>query len=748
MPSATGTDPIISCVEKTWGYSTLRPLQREAIDAGLAKRDSLVVMPTGGGKSLCYQVPPLISGRLSIVVSPLIALMQDQVDGLKLAGVPAAALNSSISAEDSIEIRRAVAENRLRLLLVAPERLLTPEFMSWLKRSARPHLDSFAIDEAHCISQWGHDFRPEYRRLAELRGHFPDLPLHAYTATATPRVREDIVDQLSLRDPAILVGRFDRPNLTYRVLPRVRLVDQVAEVLKRHEDRAAIVYCLSRRNTEELAESLKAHGIIAKAYHAGMTAQQRTRVQDAFINERLNVVTATVAFGMGIDRSDVRCVIHATMPKTVEHYQQETGRAGRDGLPSECVLFYSSSDVQKWKQLMQRSIEESEAEVPPEVIAAQHELLGHMQRLCTGARCRHKALSEYFGQAYEPPDASGNCGGCDVCLKELADVDGATDIARKILSCVARVNQSYGAAHVADVLVGKKTARIVEKSHHLLSTHALLADHPKESVLSYINQLIDDGVLERDEGEYPVLRLNAASKEVMRNERSVSLVEPRQVGRPTRRAAALAGDAPPLSPEEVELFESLRGLRRDIAGELNVPPYVVFSDATLEEMARVRPGSKESFVCIKGIGQTKLRQFGERFVDHIRSYCARIGMQLDAVRGSSPRSITEREPRRVNGIPPDAARLFAQETPIDAVAARLGRSRNTTADYLVEWVRDTKPASIDCWVDPETQRAIIAARNELGDGPLRPLYERLEKKISYEEIKVTLTHRRSSPSPV
>jgi len=463
-------------------------------------------------------------------------------------------------------------------------------------------------------------------------------------------------------------------------------------------------------------------------------------VQDAFTNERLNVVTATVAFGMGIDRSDVRCIIHAAMPKTVEHYQQETGRAGRDGLPAECVLLYSGADVTRWKQLMQRSIDESEVEVPPEVIAAQHELLGHMQRLCTGARCRHRALSEYFGQPYEPPahadpEARG-CNACDVCLSELAEVADATDTARKILSCVARVNQSFGAAHVADVLLGKQTAKIIDKGHHTLSTHGLLAGMRRESVLSYINQLVDAGVLDRDEGEYPLLRLNAASKEVLRNARTVTLVEPKRIER------AAPAEAAPLDRDESALFESLRALRRTVAEELNVPPYVVFSDATLEEMARVRPGSPDTFICIKGVGQTKLRQFGERFVDHIRAHCLGRGLALDAAPGSRPRRSAEREPRpaRKAPIPADAARLFAQGTPLDAVAARIGRARGTAAEYLVEYVRTNGPASIDCWVDPDTQRQILDARAQLGDTPLRPLYERLGGRVPYDKIRITLTH--------
>lgn len=638
MPSPTFDDAttlppgVLDAVRRHWGYSSLRPLQAEAIAAELAQRDSVVVMPTGGGKSLCYQVPPLISGRLTVVVSPLIALMNDQVAGLTLVGYPAAALHSHVEPEEAAEIRRRAASGELRLLFVAPERLLTEPFLAFLRSLKAPALGGIAIDEAHCISQWGHDFRPEYRRLAELRQRFPGVALHAYTATATPRVRDDIAAQLALRDPSVLVGRFDRPNLTYRVIPRVRLAEQIEGALRRHEGSAAIVYCISRKDTESVAESLRnlpgTRSIEARAYHAGMTPDQRARVQTRFKTERLNVVVATVAFGMGIDRGDVRCVIHAAMPKSIEHYQQETGRAGRDGLAAECVLFTSAADGARWRRLMERSAEESGA--APESLAAQAELLAHMQRFASAARCRHAALSEYFGQAYAPPSdapSTSGCGACDVCLGELAPVEDATVLAQKILSCIARVRGAFGAAHIADVLRGRATQRITQRGHHELSTFGLLRGARREAVIAYIEQLIDLGALDRDEGEhgrYPTLRLNAASLAVLRGQRGVSLVEAKpaagvraeRVASPgARREDALAG----LSDDERALFESLRVLRREIADERGVPPFMIFADTTLIELARARPASEAAFVQIRGVGQAKLGAFGRRFIDHIRA---------------------------------------------------------------------------------------------------------------------------------
>ncbi|MFO1054687.1 MAG: DNA helicase RecQ [Planctomycetota bacterium] len=616
-------DGIRSALRRTFGFDALRPLQREAIDLALDGRDSLVVMPTGGGKSLCYQLPPLVTGRLTVVVSPLIALMKDQVDGLRLLDYPAAALNSSVSHDDRDAIRTSLQAGEVKLLFVAPERLFADGFARWL---AQHQVGSFAIDEAHCISQWGHDFRPEYRRLAELRELFPDVPFQAYTATATPRVREDVIAQLGLRDPGVLIGTFDRANLTYRVQPRTDRTRQVTEAIARHPGAAAIVYCISRKDTESLAEDLRAAGVDAQAYHAGIDTAVRSRISEDFRNERLAVVVATVAFGMGIDRSDVRLVVHAAMPKSLEHYQQETGRAGRDGLPSECLLLYSGADAAKWRSIMERSAEESGA--APETVEAQLELLSHMQRMANRVRCRHAAISEYFGQAYPHED----CGACDVCLGELRPVEDAHVIAQKILSAVARTGQRFGAAHVIDVLRGRRTAKVVERGHDRIPTFGLLADHPAQSIGNWIDQLIDGGDLARSDGEYPVLALTAGSQELLRSTREAVLVgskvEPR--ARAARRSTARGErasrrDADPLAPAEIALFEELRALRRDIARELQVPPYLVFGDVSLTEMARDRPRTRDEMLRIKGVGQRKLDSFGDRFLQTIAAHVGRDG---------------------------------------------------------------------------------------------------------------------------
>ena len=605
---------ILATLRRYWGYDQLRPLQEQAIHAELGHRDSLVVLPTGGGKSLCYQIPAELAGRTDIVVSPLISLMKDQVDGLRECGYPAGALYSGMQSFALQETEAQFIAGRYRLLFVAPERLLMPRFLELAKKV---NVRAFAIDEAHCISHWGHDFRPEYRRLAELKKIFPKASLHAYTATATERVRDDIVRQLKLNAPEILVGTFDRPNLIYRVVQRVDVRTQVLEILKRHRGQAAIVYCLSRNDTEAMAAFLKANHIHGAHYHAGMDAEDRRRTQEAFTSEAIDVVAATVAFGMGIDRSDVRCVIHAAMPKSVEHFQQETGRAGRDGLEAECVLLYSAADVIRWESLIEKSA--GDAKEPSEIVGASRELLNQMRRFCSGIHCRHRGLSEYFGQTF----AKSNCEACDVCLNEVEGLGDATVTAQKILSCVARAGERFGTAHIVDILLGANTERIRRLGHQQLSTYALMKGSDRKALTNLIYQLLDNGLLERSDEEFPVLRLNDNSREVLRGNRTVQLVEAKTAVKKSRVAAQ--------SWDNVDegLFETLRGLRRRLAEQRQVPAYVIFSDATLRDMARYRPGSVDSFRDIKGVGERKLADLGKPFLETIVSYCREHRLALD-----------------------------------------------------------------------------------------------------------------------
>ncbi len=594
---------VLEAVRRYWGFDTLLPQQAEAIRAGLEQRDSLVVLPTGGGKSLCYQVPPLLAGRTDIVVSPLISLMKDQVDGLRAAGYPAAALHSAQERHERQEAERFIASGECRLAFVSPERLVTDWFLQTVEQLG---IRTFAVDEAHCISHWGHDFRPEYRQLAILKKRFVGASMHAYTATATERVRRDIIDQLELEEPTVLVGHFDRPNLVYRLVPRLDLRAQVREILERHQSRAVIIYCISRAETERLACHLASRGHRVAHYHAGLDTQTRRETQEAFANEELDIVVATVAFGMGIDRSNVRCVIHAATPKSVEHYQQETGRAGRDGLEAECVLLHSPADAVKWQMLLERSNAELDRGVEGHEAALV--LLDEMRRFCSPDRCRHRSLVEHFGQTYVPPSPDG-CGACDVCLGETEGwVDGTRE-AQMILSCVTRVGQGYGMGHVVDVLRGADTQRVRSLGHDDLSTWGLMRDRGRRELMNLTFQLLDQGLLRRSEGEYPVLRLSDTSIEVLRGERAVRLVPVK-----TRRVKATKGEATSWEGVDRDLFERLRILRTELARERNVPPYVIFGDASLRDMARRRPANREEFLQVHGVGEKKLADLGELFL--------------------------------------------------------------------------------------------------------------------------------------
>ncbi len=619
--SSADTTRVQALLRQYWGFDTLRPLQAEAIACALARRDSLTVLPTGGGKSLCYQVPPLLEETLDVVASPLIALMKDQVDGLREAGYPAAALHSGLTGAERQAVLAALRTRATRLLFVSPERLVTDDFLDFLQGVG---VRRFAVDEAHCISQWGHDFRPEYRQLAVLRERFPEAGLHACTATATPRVREDIVRQLRLRDPVVLVGRFDRSNLIYRVLPKTDVRRQTADAVARHKGEAAIVYCLSRKDTESLAAWLKQSGVRAAAYHAGMESAERHRTQDAFADESLDVVVATVAFGMGIDRSNVRCVVHTSLPKSIEHYQQETGRAGRDGLEAECVLFYSAADVMRWKAILDKPpAGENDPEVAPVTAAAaaataaarqaQQELLRGMQRFCSSAACRHHALSTYFGQAYERP----NCGACDVCLDEVEEMADGTVLAQKILSGVARVNQRFGIGYVVDMLLGADIEAVRRNGHNTLSTFGIVKDLDKNALTAAVYQLVDQGLLVRSEGDRPVLQLNDASWTVLRGERKVRLLRPRARlrKRTVRGEEAMAG-------VDAGLFEALRHWRQAEAQRRRLPAYLIFADTTLAALARQCPRDLDSLHEIPGIGAYKLAQWGAAVCGVIATFTA------------------------------------------------------------------------------------------------------------------------------
>ena len=579
------------------------------MDAVVGGRDSLLVLPTGGGKSLCFQAPALVRDGLALVVSPLIALMKDQVDTLVANGVSAACYNSAMSADQKATVRAGLREGRYRLLYLAPERLVGDGGDGSIWGLSAAPVRFIAVDEAHCISQWGHDFRPEYRQLASLRQTLPDASMHAFTATATTRVRRDIVSQLGLMNPVELVGSFDRPNLVYRVLPRANLKRQLLDILARHRNQAGIIYCLSRREVDDLSAWLRDEGHRARPYHAGLADEVRHGNQDAFLNEDADIIVATVAFGMGIDRSDVRFVIHAGTPQSLEHYQQESGRAGRDGLEAECVLITSAADFMKWRVMLERNGELSEE---------RRSLMRDMERYCSRVGCRHRHIVGYFGEVYQR-DA---CEACDYCLGELEAITEPVVLARKILSCVARVGQRFGATHVANVLRGSDSEQVAARGHSHLSTFGLLRDASIDEVRGYIDQLLAHGLLQQTDDNYPVLRLTLDGVAVMKDAtaaRELSLARQRRV---------VKGRSAPRARIEIEswqdvdrsLFERLRAMRLEIARSRGVPPYVIFHDSTLRELARVKPRSLPELAGIYGMGARKIDALGGVVLETINAH--------------------------------------------------------------------------------------------------------------------------------
>jgi ATP-dependent DNA helicase RecQ len=605
MPSLD-RDALSAALQQYWGYDSFLPLQKEAMECALARQDSVVVLPTGGGKSLCYQAPAMCLEGLTLVVSPLISLMKDQVDALTGCGIPAACINSTSSPEEKQSAVKAIRTGRLKLLYVAPERLVQPRTLEFLRTA---HLAQVAIDEAHCISAWGHDFRPEYRQLRILKQTFPDVGVHAFTATATEQVRRDIAEQLGLSGAKILVGSFDRPNLVYRVRRRSRILGQIREVLDRHKGESGIIYCITRKEVERIADSLADLGYRVRPYHAGLSDSQRQKHQDEFAAETVDTIVATVAFGMGIDKSNVRYVIHAGLPKTLEHYQQETGRAGRDGLEAECWLFHSLKDVLTWTRILSNST--------PEVAAAGERALEAMARYAGSAVCRHAAIVEHFGQSLDVE----NCGACDVCLDEVGLVDEPLILAQKILSCVVRLREWFGAEYTVAVLAGSQEERVMKQRHDELSTWGLLRDQSRRSIRDWIEQLVSQKLLART-GEFQTLRVTELGWRTLRGEYTPKLLAPSE---DPDRETAVEVDA--WAGVDRGLFEALRTLRREVAADRGVPAYVVFGDAALRDMARRRPTTVEAFLSVHGVGEQKQREFGQIFVGEIVAWSNEQGVE-------------------------------------------------------------------------------------------------------------------------
>ena len=595
---------LLSALKKHFGYDQFRPLQREIMHDALAGRDLFVLMPTGGGKSLCFQLPALMRDGLTIVVSPLISLMKDQVDALQTSGIAATYLNSTLNREEAKARWRGLHHGEYRMLYVAPERLMLDTF---LERALNWNIAQFAIDEAHCISEWGHDFRPEYRELKKLRKHLPDVPLMALTATATERVRADVIKQLELRDARFYVASFNRPNLTYRVVPKTAPYEQLLAFIRSRPNDSGIIYCASRKSTESVARNLNEDDVSAKPYHAGLTNAERTKHQDAFLRDDVRVITATIAFGMGINKPNVRFVVHYDLPKNLESYYQETGRAGRDGLPSECVLLFSPGDVAK-----QRHFIDEKTETEARIARAQ---LQQMVHYAETRECRRAVLLEYFGETFPLQ----SCDSCDSCLQPRETFDGTVH-AQKFLSCVYRIHArhgfGFGLGHVVDVLRGADTEAIRQRGHNELSTYGIGGELKRGEWQAIGRELLRLGLVGCAPGKFATLSLTPAGLEALRKRTSIVLTKQIEIAEKAtrRRSGAIECDE--------ALFERLRALRRHLADERGVPAYIIFSDVSLREMARNYPTNSTEFRRIPGVGEQKLKDFGEAFLSEIKSHLA------------------------------------------------------------------------------------------------------------------------------
>jgi len=625
-------DDLLLTLQTTFGYPEFRPLQREIIDASLAGRDVFALLPTGGGKSMCYQLPALHRGGLTVVVSPLIALMKDQVDQLQAAGVAATFLNSTLGERESRSRFAGLHRGEWRLLYVSPERLMLE---GWIENLRAWNVSAFAIDEAHCVSEWGHDFRPEYRQLAQLRDALPEIPMMALTATATERVRADVVKHLKLREPEIFIASFNRPNLTYRVKPKDGPLNQIIDFVKKRGDESGIIYCATRATAERVAESLSLRGFSARAYHAGLTNKERAENQELFLRDETKIICATIAFGMGINKPNVRWVIHHDLPKNIEGYYQETGRSGRDGLPSDCLLLFSGGDAAKQTHFIDEMTDEHERNVA----RAQ---LRQMIHYAESAACRRRNLLGYFGETLDME----NCGACDNCLEPRETYDGTLQ-AQKFLSCVYRVRQAsrfgVGMNHIVEVLTGAATEKIRRWGHDKLSTYGIGADMSRPQWAAVGRELMRLGYLAQAEGEFPTLELTAEGMEVLRARKPVSLTKPLVQPMPkVRRAAPLFGAGIGIGgigagvasagagagvaggdgtgPCDEILFSRLRELRKKLADERGVPAYVIFGDRTLRELARLYPEKESDMIGVFGIGEKKREQFGAIFAEAIAEF--------------------------------------------------------------------------------------------------------------------------------
>ncbi|HEY6541192.1 MAG TPA: DNA helicase RecQ, partial [Ktedonobacteraceae bacterium] len=701
-----------------------------------------VLMPTGGGKSLTYQLPALLLPGLTIVISPLIALMHDQVDRLRANGIAATFINSSLTFGEMRERERMVLNGQTQLLYVAPERLVTGNFLSLLDQvEERVGISLVAVDEAHCVSEWGHDFRPEYRQIDILRKRFPRVPMMALTATATERVRRDILSQLGLRDPLVHLASFNRPNLCYEVRDKRKgAFDELVRLLRELDGASVIVYCQSRKSVEDISTALNQCGIESLPYHAGLGAEERTANQNRFIRDDVPVLVATIAFGMGIGKPDIRAVIHYDLPRNLEGYYQESGRAGRDGLPARCTIFYSRGDLAKVGYLIDQKIDEQEQRIA-------RQQLQQVVAYCESNVCRRKVLLAYFGETLEDEQ----CGNCDTCARPTVLEDRTKDAIR-LLFCIAKTQQRYGMRHVIDVLRGAQTQKVRDSGHDQLPIYGYGKELSADEWLRIGRALIHQGLLDETHDGYPIPRLNALSMEVIRKQRTVEIaapviaIAPRLERSGRRPSAGRYSDEPavPDAPGTEELFQHLRTLRKQMADEQGVPPYVIFPDSSLWEMAQQRPQTKSQFEQISGVGARKLEAFYYSFTNEIRAYCEEHGLEMELGTVKPPKIKAAEKPAKESSasLPTGSVTrqltlaMFKQGLSIDEIAQNRNLSRGTILTHLAELLESGESLDMERLIRPERYDVIAAALREVGGELLKPVKDFLGDEYSYDEIRL------------